>query len=313
MLNNQLEPKLFACTQSKDLAAKIAASYGSHLGKVKISKFSDGEFLPAFDESIRGRRVFIIGSTFPNADNLMEMLLMLDAAKRASARHITAVIPYFGWARQDRKDRPRVAIGAKMVANLLQTAGATRIMTMDLHADQIQGFFEKPVDHLYASSLFLPYIKKLGLDNLTIASPDMGGSKRAYAYSKYLESDVVICYKQREKANVISTMELIGDVTGRNVILVDDMIDTGGTLTKAADLMIEKGAKSVRAICTHAILSGKAYEHIENSKLTNLIVSDTIPLKRESSKIKVVSCAALFADVMHKVQENTSISDEFLM
>ena len=313
MFNNQLEPKLFACTQSKVLAAKIAESYGSKLGKVNVSKFSDGEFLPAFDESIRGRRVFIIGSTFPNADNLMEMLLMLDAAKRASARHITAVIPYFGWARQDRKDRPRVAIGAKMVANLIQAAGATRIMTMDLHADQIQGFFEKPVDHLYASSLFLPYIKSLKLDNLTIASPDMGGSKRAYAYSKFLESDVVICYKQREKANIISSMELIGDVTGRNVILVDDMIDTGGTLTKAADLMIEKGAKSVRAICTHAILSGEAYERIEKSKLTNLIVSDTIPLKRESSKIKVVSCAALFADVMHKVQENTSISDEFLM
>ena len=313
MRSHELKPKLFACTQSQDLAKKIAESYGSPLGKVTISKFSDGEFQPAFVESVRGRRVFIIGSTFPNADNLMEMLLMLDAAKRASARHITAVIPYFGWARQDRKDRPRVAIGAKMVANLLQAAGATRIMTMDLHADQIQGFFEKPVDHLYASSLFLPYIKKLGLENLTIASPDMGGSKRAYAYSKYLESDVVICYKQRLKANIISTMELIGEVENQHVILVDDMIDTGGTLTKAADLMIDKGAKSVRAICTHAILSGEAYERIESSKLKELIVSDTIPLKRKSSKIKVVSCAALFADVMHKVQENTSISDEFLM
>ena len=313
MRSHELKPKLFACTQSQDLAKKIAESYGSPLGKVTISKFSDGEFQPAFVESVRGRRVFIIGSTFPNADNLMEMLLMLDAAKRASARHITAVIPYFGWARQDRKDRPRVAIGAKMVANLLQAAGATRIMTMDLHADQIQGFFEKPVDHLYASSLFLPYIKKLGLENLTIASPDMGGSKRAYAYSKYLESDVVICYKQRLKANIISTMELIGEVENQHVILVDDMIDTGGTLTKAADLMIDKGAKSVRAICTHAILSGEAYERIESSNLKELIVSDTIPLKRKSSKIKVVSCAALFADVMHKVQENTSISDEFLM
>jgi ribose-phosphate pyrophosphokinase len=243
----------------------------------------------------------------------MEMLLMLDAAKRASARHITAVMPYFGWARQDRKDQPRVAIGAKLVANLLQTAGATRIMTMDLHADQIQGFFEKPVDHLYASTIFLPYIRQLNLKNITIASPDMGGSKRAYAYSKYLESEVVICYKQRLKANVIDTIELIGEVKDKNVILVDDMIDTGGTLTKAADLMMEKGAISVRAVCTHPILSGDAYDKIEKSKLQELIVSDTIPLKRTSSKIKVVSCAALFADVMHKVQDNTSISGQFLM
>jgi ribose-phosphate pyrophosphokinase len=313
MKSNQLEPKLFACTQSEDLAKKIAKSYGVELGNVNISRFSDGEFQPAFKDSVRGRRVFIIGSTFPTADNLMEMLLMLDAAKRASARHITAVIPYFGWARQDRKDQPRVAIGAKLVANLLQTAGATRIMTMDLHADQIQGFFEKPVDHLYASSMFLPYIKELNLENLTIASPDMGGSKRAYAYSKYLESDVVICYKQRLKANIISSMELIGDVKDRHVIIVDDMIDTGGTLTKAADLMMDEGALSVRAICTHPILSGQAYEHLETSKLLELIVSDTIPLKRESSKIKVVSCAPLFADVMHKVQDNTSISGQFLM
>ena len=245
--------------------------------------------------------------------NSKELLLMLDAAKRASARHITAVIPYFGWARQDRKDQPRVAIGAKLVANLIQTAGATRIMTMDLHADQIQGFFEKPVDHLYASSMFLPYIKNLNLENLTIASPDMGGSKRAYAYSKYLESDVVICYKQRLKANIISSMELIGDVKNRHVIIVDDMIDTGGTLTKAADLMIDKGALSVRAMCTHPILSGEAYKRIEKSKLLELIVSDTIPLKGESSKIKVVTCAPLFADVMHKVQDNTSISGQFLM
>lgn len=308
-----LEPKIFACSQSEELAENIAKNYGAELGNVVVTRFSDGEFQPAFAESVRGRRVFIIGSTFPSADNLMEMLLMLDAAKRASARHITAVIPYFGWARQDRKDQPRVAIGAKLVANLLQTAGATRIMTMDLHADQIQGFFEKPVDHLYASTIFLPYIHSLNLDNITIASPDMGGSKRAYAYSKFLESEVVICYKQRLKANIISTMELIGDVKNRHVILVDDMIDTGGTLAKAADVMVEKGALSVRAICTHPILSGKAYERIENSKLSELIVSDTIPLKRPSSKIKVVSCATLFADVMHKVQDNTSISDEFLM
>lgn len=313
MATNQLSPKIFACSQSMELAEEIAKKYGAELGKVKTTHFSDGEFQPAFEESVRGRRVFIIGSTFPSADNLMEMLLMLDAAKRASARHITAVMPYFGWARQDRKDKPRVAIGAKLVANLLQAAGATRIMTMDLHADQIQGFFEKPVDHLFASTIFLPYINTLKLDNLTIASPDMGGSKRAYAYSKYLESDVVICYKQRKKANVIEHMELIGDVAGKNVILVDDMIDTGGTLARAADLMIERGAISVRAICTHAILSGNAYERIQDSSLTELIVSDTIPLKKQVSKIKVVSCAALFADVMHKVQENTSISDQFLM
>jgi len=296
-----------------ELAEKIAKEYGAELGNVKTTHFSDGEFQPAFEESIRGRRVFLIGSTFPNSDNLMEMLLMIDAAKRASARHITAVMPYFGWARQDRKDKPRVAIGAKLVANLLQAAGATRIMTMDLHADQIQGFFERPVDHMFASTIFLPHVKELGLDNLTIASPDMGGSKRAYAYSKFLSSDVVICYKQRKKANVISHMELIGDVEGKNVILVDDMIDTGGTLTKAADLMMERGALSVRAICTHPILSGEAVDRIEKSSLIELIVSDTIPLKRESSKIKVVSCAPLFADIMHKVQENISISDKFLM
>jgi len=313
MSKNQLAPKLFACRQSMDLAEKIAKEYNTTLGNVITTYFSDGEFQPAFEESVRGRRVFIIGSTFPNSDNLMEMLLMLDAAKRASARHITAVMPYFGWARQDRKDKPRVAIGAKLVANLLQVAGATRIMTMDLHADQIQGFFEKPVDHLFASSIFLPYIKNLHLENLTIASPDMGGSKRAYAYSNHLLSDVVICYKKRKKANVIAHMELIGEVEGRNVILVDDMIDTGGTLAHAANLMMERGAKSVRAVCTHALLSGNAYEKIENSALTELIVSDTIPLKKDISKIKVVSCAPLFADVMHKVQDNTSISGQFLM
>ncbi len=313
MATNQLSPKFFACSQSIELAEEIAKNYGFELGKVITTHFSDGEFQPAFEESVRGRRVFIIGSTFPSADNLMEMLLMCDAAKRASARHITAVMPYFGWARQDRKDKPRVAIGAKLVAKLLEAAGATRIMTMDLHADQIQGFFEKPVDHLFASTIFLPYVKSLELDNLTIASPDMGGSKRAYAYSKYLESDVVICYKQRAKANVISHMELIGEVEGKNVILVDDMIDTGGTLTKAADLMMERGAKSVRAICTHPILSGNAYERIQNSKLEELIVSDTIPLKKNISKIKVVTCAPLFADVMRKVQDNTSISGQFLM
>jgi len=243
----------------------------------------------------------------------MELLLMLDAAKRASARHITAVMPYFGWARQDRKDKPRVPIAAKLVAKMLEAAGATRIITMDLHADQIQGFFEIPVDHLFGSTLFLPYLQQLNLENLTIASPDMGGSKRAYSYSKALECDVVICYKQREKANVIAHMELIGEVTGKNVVLVDDMVDTAGTLTKAADLMMERGALSVRAITTHAILSGNAYERIEKSALLELIVTDSIPLKQTSPKIRVIESAKLFADVMKSVQENQSISSKFIM
>ncbi|MBU2997819.1 ribose-phosphate pyrophosphokinase [Cellulophaga baltica] len=307
------EPKIFACTQSAVLAEKIAKSFGSELGKVIFSRYSDGEFQPSFEESVRGRRVFIIGSTNPSSENLMEMLLMLDAAKRASARHITAVMPYFGWARQDRKDKPRVPIAAKLVAKMLEEAGATRIITMDLHADQIQGFFEKPVDHLFASTLFLPYLKSLNLDNLTIASPDMGGSKRAYAYSKALSSDVVICYKQREKANIISHMELIGDVQGKNVVLVDDMVDTAGTLTKAADLMIERGAISVRAITTHGLLSGDAYEKIENSKLDELIITDSIPTRKDSKKVRVLSCADLFSDVMERVHTNTSISSKFLM
>lgn len=308
-----LSPKIFALSQSKELGANIAREYGMELGKMRKTLFSDGEFQVCYEESIRGRRIFLIGSTMPPNDNLMEMLLMIDAAKRASARHITAVMPYFGWARQDRKDQPRVPIAAKMVAKILQAAGATRIMTMDLHADQIQGFFEVPVDHLYASTMLLPYINDMNLEDITIASPDMGGSKRAYAYSRYLDSEVVICYKQRKKANVIDTMELIGNVENRNVILVDDMVDTAGTLTKAADLMMERGALSVRAVATHPILSGAAYERIESSALQELIVTDTIPLKKESSKIKVVSCAPLFADVMQKVQTNTSISDQFLM
>jgi ribose-phosphate pyrophosphokinase len=307
------EPKIFACTQSTELGKKIAKAYGAELGNVLFSRYSDGEFQPSFEESIRGTRIFIIGSTHPGPENLMEMLLMIDAAKRASARHITAVMPYFGWARQDRKDKPRVPIAAKLVAKMLETAGATRIITMDLHADQIQGFFEKPVDHLFASTLFLPYLKNLGLDNLTIASPDMGGSKRAYAYSKALESDVVVCYKQRAKANVISHMELIGDVQGKNVVLVDDMVDTAGTLTKAADLMMERGAISVRAITTHGLLSGDAYEKIEKSQLTELIITDSIPVEIKSDKVRVLSCADLFAEVMDKVHNNNSISSKFLM
>jgi ribose-phosphate pyrophosphokinase len=294
------------------LSKKIAKSFGSKIGKVNFSHYSDGEYQPSFEESVRGARLFLIGSTHPSSENLMELLLMIDAAKRASARHITAVIPYFGWARQDRKDKPRVPIGAKLIAKLLETAGATRIITMDLHADQIQGFFEKPVDHLYASTIFIPYIQSLNLDGLTIASPDMGGSKRAYAYSKFLESNVVVCYKQRKKANVIDQMELIGEVKGKNVVIVDDMVDTAGTLTKAADLMIERGAKSVRAICTHALLSGNAYEKIENSKLEELIVTDSIPQKKESIKVNVLTCANLFADVMHNVNTNQSINPFFI-
>ncbi|MCT4630572.1 ribose-phosphate pyrophosphokinase [Winogradskyella sp.] len=313
MQNNITEAKVFTCSQSKDLAEEIATAFGVKLGNVITSTYSDGEFQPSFEESIRGTRIFIIGSTHPGPKNLMEMLLMIDAAKRASARHITAVMPYFGWARQDRKDKPRVPIAAKLVAKMLEAAGATRIITMDLHADQIQGFFEKPVDHLFASTIFLPYLNSLNLDNLTIASPDMGGSKRAYAYSKALKSDVVICYKQRAKANVISHMELIGDVTGKNVVLVDDMVDTAGTLTKAADLMMERGAKSVRAICTHPILSGSAYERLENSKLEELIVTNSIPLKQESKKLRVLSCAKLFSEVMYNVHKNQSISNKFVM
>ncbi|MGB2305335.1 MAG: ribose-phosphate pyrophosphokinase [Flavobacteriaceae bacterium] len=318
MLNNKLgsvkpEAKIFSCTQSEVLAKQIAEKFGVPMGNVAFSHYSDGEFQPSFEESVRGSRVFLIGSTHPNSENLMELLLMIDAAKRASARHITAVMPYFGWARQDRKDKPRVPIGAKLIAKLLEAAGATRIITMDLHADQIQGFFEKPVDHLFASTIFVPHLKSLNLKNLTIASPDMGGSKRAYAYSKFLKSDVVICYKQREKANVISHMELIGDVKGKNVVLVDDMVDTAGTLTKAAEVMRERGAISVRAICTHALLSGNAYERIENSLLEELIVTDSIPPKKQSSKIKILSCADLFADTMREVHENKSISSKFIV
>ena len=305
--------KIFACTQSTELAGKIARAYGIELGNVIFSRFSDGEFQPSFEESVRGARVFIIGSTHPTSENLMEMLLMIDAAKRASAKHITAVMPYFGWARQDRKDKPRVPIAAKLVANLLETAGATRVITMDLHADQIQGFFEIPVDHLYASTIFVPYIKSLNLENLCIASPDMGGSKRAHSYAKFLNSDVVICYKQRKKANVIEKMELIGEVEGKNVILVDDMVDTAGTLVKASEIMKDKGAVSVRAICTHAILSGNAVQKVENSPMEELIVTDSIPHDSLPKKIHVLSCDKLFADVMRSVHEHASISNKFLM
>lgn len=305
--------KIFSGTNTRTLAEKISKSYGQELGKVSLLHFSDGEIQTSYEETVRGSDVFVIQSTIPPTENLFELLLMIDAAKRASAHQIIAVLPYFGFARQDRKDQPRVAIGAKLVANLLSAAGATRIITMDLHADQIQGFFDFPVDHLYASSIFLPYIQSLNLPNLTMAAPDMGGAKRANAYAKFLKSDVVICYKQRAKANVIESMTVIGDVEGRDIVLVDDLVDTGGTLTKAADMMMDKGATSVRAFCTHAVLSGKAYENIENSKITELVVTDTIPLKQESSKIKVLTVADLFAKVLHSVHNFESISSNFIV
>jgi ribose-phosphate pyrophosphokinase len=305
--------RLFAGMATEALAGKIAASYGQPVGKVEHYRFSDGELQASYEESIRGHSVFIIQSTMPPADNLMEMLLLIDAAKRASAKHIVAVIPYYGYARQDRKDKPRVAIGAKLVADMLAVAGATRVMTMDLHADQIQGFFNVPVDHLYASTIFLPYLKSLGLHNLTIAAPDMGGSKRANGYAKHLKADMVICYKQRAKANVIEKMTAIGEIEGRNIVLVDDLVDTGGTLCKAADMMMERGALSVRAICTHPVLSGSAYENIEKSNLKELIVTDTIPIKQECSKIKVLSVAELFAKVISSVHNYESISSNFIL
>ncbi|MDZ4666179.1 MAG: ribose-phosphate pyrophosphokinase [Bacteroidota bacterium] len=307
------EVRLFSGIASDVVATKIAKAYGQHLGKVEHYRFSDGELQVSYEESIRGQSVFIIQSTMPPADNLMEMLLLIDAAKRASARNIIAVLPYFGYARQDRKDQPRVAIGAKLVADMLAVAGATRVMTMDLHADQIQGFFNVPVDHLYASTVFMPYIQSLNLSNLAVAAPDMGGSKRANAYAKHLNADLVICYKQRAKANVIESMTAIGEIEGKNIMLVDDLVDTGGTLCKAADMMMERGALSVRAICTHPVLSGKAYENITKSKLKELIVTDTIPLKQESEKIKVLSIADLFAKVINSVHNYESISSNFIV
>ncbi|MCX8080930.1 MAG: ribose-phosphate pyrophosphokinase [Bacteroidia bacterium] len=305
--------RLFSGTASETLAQKIAKEYGIKLGNLIHYRFSDGELQVSYEESIRGQSVFIIQSTMPPADNLMELLLLIDAAKRASARHIVAVIPYYGYARQDRKDKPRVAIGAKLVADMLAAAGATRVMTMDLHADQIQGFFNVPVDHLYASTIFLPYIQSLNLPNLTIAAPDMGGSKRANAYAKHLNAELVICYKQRVKHNEVENMTAIGEIEGRNIILVDDLVDTGGTLCKAAEMMLGRGALSVRAVCTHPVLSGNAYENINNSKLTELIVTDTIPLKQHSDKIKVLSVAPLFAKVIHSVHHYESISTNFIV
>lgn len=306
--------KIFAGRESKDLAERIAKHYGTKLGDVNISQFSDGEFSPSFEETVRGQDVFIVQSTFPPSDNLFELLLLIDAARRASARKIIAVMPYFGMARQDRKDKPRVAIGAKLVANMLMAAGIDRIITMDLHAEQIQGFFEVPVDHLYASTIFYKELNELNkTGNLIMAAPDAGGAKRANSYAKVLNTGLALCHKNRKKANEIAEMTVIGDVTGKDVILVDDMCDTAGTLTTAADLFMEKGAKSVRAYCTHAILSGPAYERIENSRITELIVTDTIPLKRKSDKIRVLSTDELFADVIKSLVNNESISSHFVI
>ncbi len=305
--------KIFAGRASEQLATNIAKSFGASLGDVKVSVFSDGEFQPSFEETVRGQDVFIVQSTMPPTENLFELLLLVDAARRASARKIIAVIPYFGFARQDRKDKPRVAIGAKLVANMLMAAGVDRVMTMDLHADQIQGFFEVPVDHLFASTLFLKEVEKLDRQNLVVAAPDAGGAKRANSYAKNLNCGLALCHKHRKKANEIAEMTVIGDVMGKDVVIIDDMCDTAGTLTTAADLLIEKGAKSVRAFTTHAVLSGPAFERINASKLTELIVTDTIPLKKHSDKIRVVSVADLFADVIKRLVNNESISSHFVI
>ena len=324
-MNTEHKMEFFACRASKDFAVKVVDALNAirkpgeeevHLGNSEVTSFSDGEFQPAFVESVRGATVFILQSTFPPAENLMELLLTIDAAKRASAYKVIAVMPYFGWARQDRKDKPRVSIGAKLVANLLCAAGVDRIMTCDLHADQIQGFFDVPVDHVYASKVFIPYLKSLNIENLAIAAPDMGGAKRANAYAKELACPVIICHKSRERANVVASITAIGDVEGKNVVIVDDMIDTAGTLTKAADVLKEKGALSVRACATHAILSGPAYDRINNSSLSEVYVSDTIPLTSDpnvdKSKIKVVSMTETFARIIQKVCNNEPISTEFI-
>ncbi len=315
--------ELFACRASKDFACKvvdelniIGAKVGEkyHLGASEVTKFSDGEFVPSFTDSVRGATVFILQSTFPPTENLMELLLTIDAAKRASADKVIAVMPYFGWARQDRKDKPRVSIGAKLVANLLTAAGVDRIMTCDLHADQIQGFFDLPVDHIYASKVFIPYLRSLNIENLAIAAPDMGGAKRANAYAKELACPVIICHKSRERANVVASITAIGEVEGKNVVIVDDLIDTAGTLVKAAEVLMEKGAASVRACATHAVLSGPAYDRINNSCLKEVFVTDTIPLKEgvDTSKIKVVSMAETFAAIIRKVYNYEPISTEFI-
>jgi ribose-phosphate pyrophosphokinase len=304
--------KIFSGRATTYLAEKIANAYGERLGEVNYQQFSDGEMSPYITESVRGHEVFLIQSTFPPSDNLMELLLMVDAAKRASASSVNVVIPYFGYARQDRKDKPRVAIAAKLHANLISAAGATRIMACDLHADQIQGFFDIPVDHLDGSYIFVPYLKSLGLSDIMFASPDVGGIKRARAFAKFFDAELAVCDKHRKEANKVDSMRLIGEVDGKDVILVDDLVDTAGTICKAAALLKEKGAKSVRAVCTHGVLSGKAYENIDNSLLEEIVISDTIPLKKESPKIKVLSVSTLFAKAIRKIHDNESISSLFI-
>src|SRR6186713_854286 len=304
--------KIFSGRATIYLAEKIANAYGETLGEVDYQQFSDGEMSPFLTESVRGHEVFIIQSTFPPSDNLMELLLMVDAAIRASAKSVNVVIPYFGYARQDRKDKPRVAIAAKLIANLISAAGASRIMACDLHADQIQGFFDIPVDHLDGSYIFVPYLKSLQLPDIMFASPDVGGIKRARSFSKFFDAELAVCDKYRKEANKIESMRLIGEVEGKDVVLVDDLVDTAGKICRAATLMKENGATSVRAVCTHAVLSGKAYENIESSELEELVVSDTIPLKQQSSKIKVLSVSNLFAKAIRKIHDNESISSLFI-
>ncbi len=307
-----VEVKLFSGTTCQYLSEKIADFYGQPLGDIKIHRFSDGEMQPVINESVRGAYVFFLQSTFPPAENLMELLLMIDAAKRASAGYITAVIPYFGYARQDRKDKPRVPISAKLIAELLQAAGANRVMTMDFHADQIQGFFDIPVDHLKSEAIYIPFLQEQNLSNAIFASPDVGGVKRARTYAKYFEKDLVICDKYRKHANEVAGMTVIGNVEGADVILVDDLVDTAGTLSRAAAIIMEKGARSVRALCTHPVLSGKAYENLDRSELTEIIVCDTIPLHNTSGKIKVLSTAKLFARAIRNTHEHRSISALFV-
>ncbi len=312
-MSNTLRPiKVFAGEASRYLGESICKELGIELGKMIKERFADGEFEVSFEESIRGSEVYLVQSTFPNSDNLMELLLMIDAAKRASAASIIAVVPYFGWARQDRKDKPRVSIAAKLVADLMSKAGIDRLITMDLHADQIQGFFDVPVDHLYASSIFIPYIESLHIDDLVVASPDVGGAKRANSYAKYFNVPLVLCHKQRAKANVVAKMTVIGDVEGKNVVLIDDIVDTAGTITKAADLLLEHGAKSVRALCSHAVMSDPATDKVKNCGLTEIIFSDSIPYIKENHKATVLPVARPFADTIRRIHNNQSISSQYL-
>lgn len=312
-MSNSPQIKVFSGTNSRYMAEEICKELGIELGKMNIQYFADGEFEVCFEESIRGCEVYLVQSTFPNSDNLMELLLMIDAAKRASAKSVIAVMPYFGWARQDRKDKPRVSIAAKLVADLLSTAGIDRLITMDLHADQIQGFFNVPVDHLYASSCFIPYIQSLNLKDLVIASPDVGGAKRANSYAKYLNTPLVLCHKQRAKANVVETMTIIGDVEDKDVIIVDDMVDTAGTICKAAQLMIDNGARSVRALASHAIMSDPASDRVQNSPLTEMIFTNSIPYTKDCTKCNILSVAPLFADTIRRVHNFESISSQYLI